>query len=99
VRATGRAVVGVSLVVAAAFMFFEVDVLTALLSAASTQYAFVVAAVATQVGTAILGPATIGYLQAGAVEAALLYLTLAVGLVGGYSAIRTAAHIAKRKAA
>jgi hypothetical protein len=98
-RATGRAVVGVSLVVAAAFMFFEVDVLTALLSAASTQYAFVVAAVATQVGTAILGPATIGYLQAGAVEAALLYLTLVVGLVGGYSAIRTAAHIAKRKAA
>jgi hypothetical protein len=99
VRATGKAVVGVGLIVAAAFMFFEVDILTALLSAASTQYAFAVAAVGAEVGAAILGPATIGYLQANAVEAALLYMTLVVGLVGGYSAIRTAAQIAKRKAA
>jgi hypothetical protein len=98
-KATGKAVAGVTLLAAAAFMFFEVDLLTALLSAATTQYAFAVAAIGTQVGTAILGPATIGYLQAGAVEAAILYLTLVVGLVGGYSAIRTAAHIAKRKAA
>ena len=99
VKATGKAVAGVALIAAAAFMFFEVDILTAILSAATTQYAFAVAAVATQVGTAVLGPATIGYLQAGAVEAALLYLTLVVGLVGGYSGIRTAAQIAKRKAA
>ena len=99
VRATGKAVVGVGLIVAAAFMFFEVDILTAILSAATTQYAFAVGAVGAEIGAAILGPATIGYLQAGAVEAALLYLTLVVGLVGGYSAIRTAAQIAKRKAA
>ncbi|HST07120.1 MAG TPA: hypothetical protein VLJ83_03070 [Gemmatimonadaceae bacterium] len=99
VRATGKAVVGVGLIAAAAFMFFEVDILTALLSAATTQYAFAVGAVGAEIGAAILGPATIGYLQAGAVEAALLYMTLVVGLVGGYSAIRTAAQIAKRKAA
>ena len=99
VRATGKAVIGVGLIAAAAFMFFEVDILTALLSAATTQYAFAVGAVGAEIGAAVLGPATIGYLQAGAVEAALLYLTLAVGLVGGYSAIRTAAQIAKRKAA
>lgn len=98
-KATGKAVAGVGLIVAAAFMFFEVDILTAILSAATTQYAFAVAAIGAQVGAFVLGPATIGYLQAGAVEAALLYMTLVVGLVGGYSAIRTAAHIAKRKAA
>jgi hypothetical protein len=99
VRATGRATVGVALIAAAAFMFFEVDVLTAILAAASTQYAFAIAAIGTQVGAIVLGPETIAYLQAGALEAVLLYLTLAVGLWGGYAAIRTAAHIAKRKAA
>jgi hypothetical protein len=99
IRATGRATAGVALIAAAAFMFFEVDVLTAILAAASTQYAFAIAAVGAQVGALILGPETIAYLQAGALEAVLLYLTLAVGLVGGYGAIRTAAYIAKRKAA
>ena len=91
VRATGRATVGVALIAAAAFMFFEVDVLTAILAAASTQYAFAIAAVGAQVGAAVLGPETIAYLQAGAVQAVLLSLTLAVGLFGGYAAIRTAA--------
>ena len=99
VRATGRAAVGVSLIAAAAFMFFEVDVLTAILAAASTQYAFAIAAFGAQVGAVVLGPETIAFLQAGALQAVLLYMTLAVGLFGGYAAIRTAAHIAKRKAA
>ncbi len=99
VRGTAKAVVGVGLIAAAAFMFFEVDLLTAILSAAATQYGFVVAAVGAQVGTMVLGPDTLAYLQAGAIEAVLLYLTLAVGLFGGYAAIRTAAHIAQRKAA
>lgn len=99
VRGTGRAVVTVGLVAAAAFMFFEIDILTAILSAAATQYGFAMAAVGSQVGAVVLGPATIAYLQAGAIEAVLLYLTLAVGLFGGYAAIRTAAHIAKAKAA
>ena len=98
-RATGRATAGVALIAAAAFMFFEVDVLTAILAAATTQYAFAIAAVGAQVGSLVLGPETIAYLQAGAVQAVLLYMTLAVGLFGGYGAIRTAAHIAKRKAA
>jgi hypothetical protein len=99
IRATGRATAGVALIAAAAFMFFEVDVLTAILAAASTQYAFAIAAVGAQVGAVVLGPEAIAYLQAGALQAVLLYLTLAVGLFGGYGAIRTAAHIAKRKAA
>ena len=99
VRATGRATVAVALVAAAAFMFFEVDVLTAILAAATTQYAFAIGAVGAQVGAMVLGSETIAYLQAGALEALLLYLTLAIGLFGGYAAIRTAAHIAKRKAA
>ena len=98
-RATGRATAGVALIAAAAFMFFEVDVLTAILAAATTQYAFAIAAVGAQLGSLVLGPETIAYLQAGALQAVLLYLTLAVGLFGGYGAIRTAAHIAKRKAA
>ena len=51
------------------------------------------------VGALVLGPSAIAYLQAGALQAVLLYMTLVVGLVGGYAAIRTAAHIAKRKAA
>ena len=99
VRATGTAVVGVALIAAAAFMFFEVDVLTAMLSAAASQYAFTVAAVGTQLGGLVLGADTIAYLQAGALQSVLLYMTLFVGLVSGYAGIRTAAHIAKRKAA
>ena len=99
VRGTARAVVGVGLVATAAFMFFEIDVLTAILSAAARQYAFAIAAVGAQIGTVVLGPETIAFLQAGALGAVLLYLALAVGLFGGYAAIRTAAHIAKRKAA
>jgi hypothetical protein len=99
VRATGTAVTGVALLAAAAFMFFEVDVLTAILSAAVVQYSFVIAAVSAQIGALVLGPSAIAYLQAGALQAVLLYMTLVVGLVGGYAAIRTAAHIAKRKAA
>jgi hypothetical protein len=99
IRATGRATAGVALIAAAAFMFFELDVLTAILTAATTQYAFTIAAVGSQVGALVLGPQTIAYLQAGALEAVVLYLTLAFGLVAGYGAIRTAAQIAKRKAA
>ena len=99
VRTTGTAVTGVALLAAAAFMFFEVDLLTAILSAAVVQYSFVIAAVSAQIGALVLGPSTIAYLQAGALQAVVLYLTLVVGLVGGYAAIRTAAHIAKRKAA
>ncbi len=98
-RATGTALTGVALLTAAAFMFFEIDLLTAILSAAVVEYSFVIAAVSAQIGALVLGPSTIAYLQAGALQAVVLYLTLAVGLVGGYAAIRTAAHIAKRKAA
>ena len=98
-RATGTAVVGVALIAAAAFMFFEVDVLTAMMSAAVSQYAFTIAAAGTQVGAMVLGADTIAYLQAGAVQSMLLYMALFVGLVGGYAGIRTAAQIAKRKAA
>ena len=99
VRGTTKAVATVGLLAAAAFMFFEIDVLTAILSAAASQYAFAIAAAGAQVGTLVLGADTIAFLQAGALGAVLLYLTLAVGLFGGYAAIRTAAHIAKRKAA
>lgn len=98
-RATGTAVVGVALIAAAAFMFFEVDVLTAMMSAAVSQYAFSIAAVGTQLGALVLGADTIAYLQAGALQAMLLYMALFVGLVSGYAGIRTAAQIAKRKAA
>ncbi|HEV2017787.1 MAG TPA: hypothetical protein VGQ98_05695 [Gemmatimonadaceae bacterium] len=99
VRGTAKAVAGVGLLATAAFMFFEIDILTAILSAAASQYAFAIAAVGAQLGTLVLGADTIAFLQAGALEAVLLYMTLAVGLFGGYAAIRTAAHIAKRKAA
>jgi hypothetical protein len=99
VRATGTAVVGVSLIAAAAFMFFEIDILTAILSAATVQYAFAIAAVGSEVGALVLGPSTIAYIQAGSLQAVVLYMTLVVGLFAGYGAIRTAAHIAKRKAA
>jgi hypothetical protein len=99
VRGTAKATAVVGLLAAATFMFFEIDFLTAILSAAASQYAFAIAAVGAQVGTLVLGADTIAFLQAGALGAVLLYLTLAVGLFGGYAAIRTAAHIAKRKAA
>ena len=98
-RATVRATAGVALLAAAAIMFFEIDALTAILTAATTQYAFTLAAASTQVGVMILGSDTIAFLQAGAIESVILYLTLAFGLIAGYAGIRTAAHIAKRKAA
>ena len=99
VRGTAKATAVVGLLAAATFMFFEIDMLTAILSAAVGQYAFAIAAVGAQVGTIVLGADTIAFLQAGALGALLLYLTLAAGLFGGYAAIRTAANIAKRKAA
>ena len=99
VRATGRATAGVALIAAAAFMFFEVNVLTAIMSAVVAQYALAIAAVGTQIGAFVLGSETIAYLQAGAVQAALLYLVMAVGLIAGYTGIKTAAQIAKRRAA
>ena len=99
VRTTGMAVGGVALIVAAAFMFFEIDLLTAILTAATAQYAFAIAAVGSEIGALVLGPSAIDYLQAGSLQAVVLYMTLVVGLFGGYAAIRTAAQIAKRKAA
>jgi hypothetical protein len=99
VRATGTAVTGVALIAATAFMFFEIDILTAILSAASVQYAFAIAAVGSEIGAMVLGPSAIAYLQAGSLQAFALYLTLAIGLSGGYAVIRTAAQIAKSKAA
>jgi hypothetical protein len=98
-RATVRATAGVALLAAAAVMFFEIDALTAILTMATSQYAFAIAAASTQVAAMVLGADTIAFLQAGAVQAAVLYLTLAFGLIAGYAGIRTAAHIAKRKAA
>jgi hypothetical protein len=99
VRVVGTAVAGVGLVAVASFMFIGIDILTAMLAAAVTQYSFVAAALAVEAGAVVLGANTIAYMQAGAIEAVLLYLTLALGLVGGYAGIRTAASIAKRKAA
>ena len=77
----------------------EIDVLTAILSAAVTQYAFTIAAVGTQIGALVLGSETIAYLQAGALQAIILYMALAFGLICGYAGIRTAAQIARQKAA
>jgi hypothetical protein len=99
VRATARATAGVAILATAAFVFFEIDALTAILAAATSQYSFALAAAATQAGSVVLGADTIAYLQGGAIEALILYFTLAVGLLGGYAGIRTAANIAKRKAA
>src|SRR4029078_5905466 len=76
VRATGRATAGVALIAAEAFMFFEVDVLTAILAAASTQYAFAIAAVGAEVGAMVLGPETISFLQARGTPVVLPYLYL-----------------------
>ena len=99
VRVAGTAVAGVALVTVGAFMFMGIDILTAILAAGASQYAMVIAAMSAEAGALVLGSETIGYLQAGALEAVLLYLTLAMGLLGGYAGIRTAASIARRKAA
>lgn len=99
VRGATKGVAAVALVAVASFMFVAIDILTAILAAGASQYALVIAAVSAEAGGMVLGAETLAYLQAGAVEAVLLYLTLAVGLLGGYAGIRTAASIAKRKAA
>ncbi|HEU4749250.1 MAG TPA: hypothetical protein VFS56_12170 [Gemmatimonadaceae bacterium] len=99
VRGAAKGVAAVAIVSVAAFMFVAIDILTAILAAGASQYALVIAAVSAEAGAMVLGAETLVYLQAGAVEALLIYLTLAVGLLGGYAGIRTAASIAKRKAA
>ncbi len=99
VRVVGTAAAGVALVTVAAFMFVGIDVLTAILAAGASQYALAIAAFGAEAGAFVLGGNTVAYLQAGALEALLLYLTLALGLLGGYAGIRAAASIAKRKAA
>src|SRR5215212_1038675 len=99
VRATARATAGVAILATAAFVFFEIDALTAILAAATSQYSLALAVAATQAGSFVLGADTIAYLQGGSIQALVLYFTLAVGLFGGYAGIRTAANIAKRKAA
>lgn len=99
VRGAAQGVAAVAIVSVAAFMFVAIDILTAILAAGASQYALVIAAVGTEAARTVLGAEAIAYLQAGAVEAVLLYLALAVGLLGGYAGIRTAASIAKRKAA
>ena len=99
VRGATKGIVAVAMVSVAAFMFAAIDILTAILAAGASQYALVIAAVSSEAAAIVLGAETIGYLQAGAVEAVLLYVALAVGLLGGYAGIRTAASIARRKAA
>ena len=99
VRGVTKGVAAVALVSVATFMFVAIDILTAILAAGASQYALVIAAVGTEAAAMVLGGETIAFLQAGAVEAVMLYLALAVGLLGGYAGIRTAASIAKRKAA
>jgi predicted Zn-dependent protease len=47
----------------------------------------------------MFGENALWFYKRGAARAALLYLVLAFGLVAGYAGIRTAAQIAKRKAA
>jgi len=85
--------------IAVSILFTQLDLLASLLTASLVQMSGVVGVIGTSVGSAVLGDAALATLGAGSAQAALLYLVMATGLISGFSGIKLAAEIAKRKAA
>ncbi len=91
--------VAAGVLIAVSILFTQLDLLASLLTASLVQMGGVVGVIGTTVGSAVLGDAAMTTLEAGSAQAALLYLVMTVGLISGFSGIRVAAEIAKRKAA
>ena len=80
-------------------IFAQLDVLAVFLSVAAAEMGPVVGVIGASAGNYFLGSDVMATLQAGSAQTALLYMVMVVGLISGYSGIKVAAEIAKRKAA
>lgn len=89
----------VGVLIAVSVLFAQLDVLAVVLGAAAAELAPVAGIIGAGVGNLVLGGDAMAALQAGSVQAAFLYLVMAAGLLAGYSGIRFAAEIARRRAA
>lgn len=89
----------VGVLFAVSVLFAQLDVLSVLLGAAGAELGTVIGIAGVTTGNYYLGSDVMTALQAGSAQSALVYLAMVLGLVGGYSGIKVAAEIAKRKAA
>lgn len=91
--------VSIGTIIAVSVLFAQLDLVAILLSTAVSELSVGAGAFAATAGSFVIGDAAVASLEAGTAQAALLYLVIAVGLLAGYGGIKTAAEIARRKAA
>lgn len=84
---------------AVSVLFAQLDVLSVLLGAAGAELGTVIGIAGATTGNYFLGSDVMSALQAGSAQSALVYMVAVLGLVAGYTGIKVAAEIAKRKAA
>lgn len=89
----------VGVLFAVSVLFAQLDVLSVLLGAAGAELGTVIGIVGATTGNYFLGSDVMAALQAGSAQSALVYVVMVLGLVAGYTGIKVAAEIAKRKAA
>lgn len=89
----------VGVFIAVSVIFAQLDVLAILLGAAGAELGSVVGVIGAATGNYFLGTDVMTTLAAGSAQAALVYVVMVLGLLAGYSGIRLAAEIARRKAA
>ena len=90
---------GVGMLIAVSVLFAQLDVLAVMLSAGAAGLSPVIGIIGSTAGNYLLGSDVMTTLEAGSAQTALLYMVMVLGLIGGYSGIKFAAEIAKRKAA
>jgi hypothetical protein len=91
--------VSLGTIIAVSVLFAQLDLVAILLSTAVAEMSAGAGTLAVTAGGFVIGDAAMASLEAGTAQAALLYLVIAVGLLAGYGGIKTAAEIARRKAA
>lgn len=89
----------IGMLIAVSVMFAQLDVLAVMLSAGAAGLSPVIGIIGSTAGNFFLGSDVMMTLEAGTAQTALLYMVMVLGLVGGYSGLRLAGEIAKRKAA
>ena len=89
----------IGVLVAVSILFAQLDVLALFLSAAAAQLGTVDGIIGAGAGTLVLGDTAMAALESGTAQAVILYIAMAAGVIAGYSGIKVAAEIARRKAA
>jgi hypothetical protein len=89
----------VGVLIAVSVIFAQLDVLSVLLTAAATELGPVIGTIGAGAGGWFLGSDVMAAMQSGSAQAAMIYMVMVLGLVSGFTGIKVAAEIAKRKAA